>query len=79
MYRNRLKINIRYLYKNNKLANSTKWGNVKEKHKIKKTSCLTNEDTIINYYYIGELNHFFHGTSLKNKRINHELSKSINL
>lgn len=60
MYRNCLKSNIRYLYKNNKLANSTKWGNVKEKHKIKKTSCPTNEDTIINYYYIGSrLNHFF--------------------
>lgn len=67
MYRIRLKINIRYLYKNNKLANSTKCGNVKEKHKIKKTSCPTNEDTIINYYYIRRLNHFFHGTSLKIK------------
>lgn len=77
MYRNRLKINIRYLYKNNKLANSTKWGNVKEKHIYKKTSCPTNEDTIINDYYIGRLNNFsWH--NFGNKRINHELSKSIN-
>lgn len=44
---------------------------------IKKTSCPTSEDTIINDYYIGRLNHFsWH--KFGNKRINHELSKSIN-
>lgn len=60
MYRNRLKINIRYLYKTINWQTQQNEGMLRKNIKLKKTSCPTNEDTIINYYYyIGRLNHFF--------------------